>query len=229
MRDSVSRVRPAVGARPHASRVKHALTGAALAGILVAPTALGAVSSFESGTEGWAASLGSVAWQAGAGNPGGFIRLEAPGFGPSAVASAASAFLGDQSHMLGGAFRFDAVVLDGPLSLDPTPGTPWSVSVTIVNDSMKSGVATRVFTDGVRLGDTWATLSAALVGAEWGVSDKTLALILAGVTNITVEVLPNEIPAPFAFGLDNVGIVPTPGAAALFALAGLALIARRRR
>lgn len=229
MRDSVSRVRSAVVARPHASRVKHALTGAALAGLSCPSAAHAAVSAFEFGAEGWAASFGSVVWMPGSGNPGGFLRLEAPGFGPSAVASAASTFLGDQSHMLGGAFRFDAVVLDGPLSLDPTPGTPWSVSVTIANDSMKSGVATRVFTDGVRLGDTWATLSAALVGAEWGVSDKTLASILAGVTNITVEILPNEIPAPFAFGLDNVGIVPTPGAAALFALAGLALVARRRR
>lgn len=234
MRVSVSPCSVAVVARPHRahSRKKvgasRALACAALAAGAVSH-AHASVSTFDAGPDGWGASFGSAAWVGAGGNSGGYLRLEAPGLGPSGRASAAAIFLGDQTHMLGTMLVFDAIVLEGPLSLDPTPGTPWSVVVTIVNSSMKQGVASRVFTDGVRLEAPWTTLSAALTGAEWGVTDKKFAHILAGVTDITIEVLANEIPAPFAYGVDNFGLIPTPGAAALLVIAGLISAVRRSR
>lgn len=234
MRVSVSSLSDGVIPRQRRATARKAVGAArALACAALAASAAShahaSISTFDTGPDGWGASFGSAAWVGAGGASGGHLRLEAPGFGPSGRASAAATFLGDQTNMFGTMLVFDAIVLEGPLSLDPTPGTPWSVVVTIVNSSMKQGVASRVFTDGVRLDAPWTTLSASLTGAEWGVTDKKFAHILGGVTDISIEVLANEIPAPFAYGVDNFGLIPTPGAAALLVIAGLITSVRRTR
>lgn len=191
----------------------------------------GIISDFSADADGWSNASGFSFWRSAGGNPGGYFEgVSATGF-ITPVASAPSKFLGARGDMLGAIFTLDikatAPLLSG--SLPTNANVLCTVTVTLHNAQLASdGVAS--WTSGPAAISRWRTFSVSMEGANFGMTDKGLASVLDGVTDLTITVTNVSSPSPFGVGFDNVGfLVPTPGSAGLLALAAAVCLARRRR
>jgi hypothetical protein len=173
------------------------LTGSLLvSGFVTTPVsaAVLAVSTFDSGTEGWTATRidgtgnalpGTVSFAAGAGNPGGALRHDAPSDSRTSYLSAPSSFVTALHSAIGGSLSWDISTINAPSDIyfsDPdvdiragtnhirrnvTPPAP-PISPTYVRYSLTFGTdAGWLFFDGANT--TTATqpqIDAVLAGAE---------------------------------------------------------------
>lgn len=191
-----------------------------------------AVSTFDTGDEGWTAgdfltpsSFSGVNYLPTGGNPGGQIQV--PDIYAWNAMFAPSAFLGNQSAAYGGSLTFDqydAEVADGPYPL-----------------VMISDGTTFLYSSLVTMGTTWQTYSVQFVASQWytdyndttQATDAQLQTVLANLHYLAID-------ADYHTGsddvhLDNVilasGSTPTPEPASLILMAvGFAgLIANMRR
>ena len=152
-------------------------------------------SSFDSGGEGWGVGGGVAAWQATGGNPGGYLQYTDTIDGaPTLTALAPAAFLGDLSAYDRGTLAFDSIFFSGNGNFDPKFGR-----VQISNGSLMATLDLAPL-DPIM---TWATYSATLNAASWGVSQVIWSQILANVTAINIA-LESKDKAGEVMGLDNV-------------------------
>lgn len=180
-------------------------------------------STFDADLEGWAISnTFGAQWQVAGGNPGGYAHIDNTEQ-EIAYMFAPAAFLGDLSAYNGQTFSFDAIQIEGG-------GSPWD-NFENFGRLRITGVGGTVSADLVP-GTTgpaasWTTYSIPFTAASFGVSDLEWATLLTAVTEISLSVeglFGNEVN-----GVDNIRLLPVPGAIIPGALAAAGIAIRRRR
>lgn len=192
----------------------------ALAGLMLSQNALGIASNFNNDHEGWTVVGGALAYEAGGGNPGGYITAtdEVSGI---MMALAPEAFLGDLTAFDGGLLSVDLIDLQtagsdpvaqfGEVAIEGTSGT-------VVLDLVAGGAPT-----------DWLTFAVGFDATTWGVSEETWLAILGDVTSIKIAVDLFQFFGDSA-GIDNFRVViPVPAGVWLFASALLGLLTASRR
>ena len=180
-------------------------------------------STFDTDLEGWVISntLGAQ-WQAAGGNPGGYAHIDNTEQ-QIAFMFAPPAFLGDLSAYNGQPFSFDAIQIEGG-------GSPWDnfenfgrLRITGVGGTVSADLVPGTTGPGA----SWTTYSIPFTAASFGVNDLTWSTLLTGVTEISLSVeglFGNEVN-----GVDNVRLVPGPGAIVPGAMIAAGIAIRRRR
>jgi hypothetical protein len=209
--------------RPTITRL--ALLAAAAA---CAPAAWAATSSFDAGTEGWAAlgdATGPVTWTATGGNPGGHVVIDDATNGGITYFVAPAAFLGDRSAALGSLLRFDLmqVYSGGANQFNAVDLKLIGNGQTLVLDTANNPA-----------NGSWTSYAVPLAAGSWRVNTlngavATQAQLAATLGNLTALHIRAEYQSGADVGhLDNVALVPEPGTWGLLA-AGLALLGWRLR
>ena len=162
------------------SRCRPLLAGAAT--LLLAAAAAAQepiVSTFVGDDEGWAASGGTLSYQASAGNPGGYVEFEDLETGLGFVV-APSAFLGDLSAYDGGSLKFDLknTLDNGEVMLE---AFGW-VSIESGAIAIDLDVTPRAFLE------DWTTVTVPLTADAWEQLPEDWALLLANVTAIRIYI-----------------------------------------
>ncbi|QKK09700.1 MAG: hypothetical protein HND58_17030 [Planctomycetota bacterium] len=214
------------------------LTGlVAVAGLAAAASGDIVSSSFDSSDEGWVVSnganeaqestTGSPVFFSQNGNGGGFISAPI-NWGMPSFLVAPAAFHGDHSDKFGGSIDVDRRHIDPRFSVDPLQ-FDYAVDVTISGASMSLAVGL----DPVSL-VAWESFSVPLNAAGgWfhldtnvAATDAEIAMVLGNLEDLRVRGNIND--RINSIGVDNVMLVPSPGSAALLAIAGLTAARRRR-
>lgn len=202
--------------------------GVALAAASVSASAGVIKAEFDDGTSGWTAQVGNVDWADSGGAPGGYLMIES-GNGAFGVAAAPAQFTGNLASYNAGAFTFDAKVVTRAFEVPfvpPIGSVPdvFSVTVTVLgaNGLVASATTTPIFTT-----ERWVAMGFDFTAGAFGVSESDWLSILADVDAITVNANGPGFLIPFTLGLDNIALVPAPGAAV--AILGLGAFASRRR
>lgn len=201
---------------------------AALVGVSVSASAGVIKAEFDDGTSGWSAQTGTVDWSDTGGVPGGYLMIESEG-GAFGVAAAPAQFTGNLASYNAGAFTFDASVVARGFevpSVPPIGSVPdlYSVTVTIVG---ANGLVATASTAPVTPSARWISMGFDFTADAFGVSESDWLSILADVDALTVTAQGQGFLLPFTLGLDNIALVPAPGAAV--AMLGLAAFSSRRR
>ncbi len=192
-------------------------------------------STFDAGSEGWdvidVAGLGDYAtvlgsytaeWSDVGGNPDGHVSLFDPSVG-AFFFRAPAAYLGDQSALIGQELSFDVFTTDNTYSDDSVVvlvgGAPQKIIVTPITQPAA---------------DVWQSYAVPLAAEGFRLNNAAGPVVTAEeFADVLSSLAGLYVPGEFATGLvettrlDNVTLVPEPGAALLLALAGVAIAARR--
>jgi len=191
-----------------------------VAATLGSPAAAGLVASgFDSGLEGWTLSGGDAFWIGTGGNPGGY--LQATDTVASLMTLTAPPAFTAAPLPVGGVLSFDFIELQNPDANFGSAGT-----VTIEGGGF--GASRDLIPNDP--GASWASYSAQLTAALWGVTDATWASILASPTALTIDIESGSQISEVV-GIDNIAIHPAPipiPASALLLLDGLGAAAGLR-
>jgi hypothetical protein len=186
----------------------------------VAPAAM-IESHFDIDLEGWTGTGEAVSWAASGGNPTGHLRALDNASGHAGFISAPAAYHGDLSGFVGGQLSYDSIAVSGSVS-SGSFGTVriFSGASVISKDPAPAGNPLT----------TWSTYSTPLTASAFATTSANFLAIMSNVTDIQVDMDFQNSTGETA-GFDNFQIVsPVPEPAALrpLALAGLALLRRRR-
>lgn len=181
------------------------------------------VSDFNAGLDGWTAiGSGSLSHSVAGGNPLGFARFDdIPGAGGDGFLVAPAKFLGNWSTLDGiGVLNWDHIIV----SLGDAPDIV-NASATIAGPG---GGATYF---GALHQTSWTTFSAPINSANWSINSGTWNAILANVTSlqIRIEAVHNDGPTLDVDGIDNVQLVPEPGALSLLGVGVIIVFAQKIR
>ena len=200
------------------------LTGAAGAGVVV--------STFDTGDEGWSFlnDARDFAWTDQEGNPAGAITARDRSTGVIWYYAAPTAYLGDQSALLGGTLSWEILGITGNQTT-----VSGIADVMLVGGGLSIGINSGVqpvngtwVASGVTLSDAsgWQLVTlgnGTLSGAT--VSAADFQMVLANLTGLYIR--GEYTSGADATALDNVQLVPTPGAIVL--LGGCGVLGMRRR
>jgi len=186
--------------------------------------ALAATSSFDAGAEGWTAqgdAQGAIQWSGIGGNPGGHVRIDDQTVGGVTYFVAPVAFLGNFSGALGTNLTFDLKqVYPGGANQFESPDV-----------ILQGNGLTIAFNTSVNPGNgAWTSYSVPLSAPGWTLNSLSGAPVTAGqFASVMSNVAALKVRAEYQTGadvgyLDNVSMVPEPGAWAML-LAGLCSIA----
>lgn len=182
--------------------------------VAAAPAATAAIlSDFDVSGDGWSALVGADSYSPSGGNPSGHLRVDNDGAADPSIAAPAK-FLGDQSSSDGGAITIDARLFRAQIS---HPAMAFHLRLELENGD--GDTATIDLPSATNLARQWITFVAPLDAGAWGVSQSMWTGILADVVAFSITFTSNAEPPPLAVGFDNILMTPTPGAAALLALA----------
>lgn len=181
------------------------------------------LSDFNAGLDGWTAiGSGSPSHSAAGGNPLGFARFDdIPGAGGDGFLVAPAKFLGDWTPLDdNGALKWDHIIV----SVGDAPDIV-NASATIAGPG---GNATYF---GALHQTTWTTFSAPINSADWLVGSGSWNALLANVTSlqIRIEAVHNDGANLDIDGIDNVQLVPEPGALSLFGVGVIIVVAQQIR
>lgn len=204
----------------------------AIAAAMIAGTASATIiSTFDNDAEGWGIlnDATNFAWSGDIGNPPGAIRATDLAQGPIWYFSASNAYLGNKSGYYGGELSWDISLLVGNHNLSSR------ADVMLVGGGMAIGIDASV--DPVN--GQWTSWSVALdTSSDWrhvnqlshgtlttnAVTAAQFQTVLADLTGLFIR--GEYTNGNDAAALDNVMLLPAPGAVTLL---GLGLAARRRR
>jgi len=193
--------------------------------------ATGALSTFDTGLDGWTEEFPAdidIFWESTDGNPGGFMRTVDTS-GLQARALAPSKYLGDWSTLdnARGIVRVDAKLIDaGGFTVE------WAGGIEIAGPG---GRLDHLFP--VPHTSTWRTFTVSIAEADWQVNEGTWAGVLANVTKMSL--LADTTDGYDVNGYDNIYVGPQAGipavsewglaaTALLLLIAGTVALSRRR-
>ncbi len=209
------------------------IVGLALcAGLSGAATAQ--VSSFDTDAEGWTTlnDATGFTWTGSLGNPAGAIRARDLRQGAHWFFAAPTMYLGDRSAVYGGTLDWDILGIVGNHT-----SASVGADVMLTGGGLEIGIELNV----LPLNSGWTSWSALLdESAGWSMvsSLSSGGLLATAVTEADLRTVLGSLDGLYIRGeytsgsdstaLDNVNLVPAPGAAALLALGGLGTLRRRR-
>jgi hypothetical protein len=189
-----------------------------------------AMSTFDSGLDGWISNTPAlINWASSGGNPDGYVRFRDE-IGALTYISAPAKFLGDWSALDGaGAIKFDHRIFDMGGGLQEF--LPYRI------DIFGSGGAAAYWEGANPIGaNIWETVVAPLNASDWTISSGSWSDLLSDVTELHIQIeqvdnTNSKASKVEIAGIDNVNLVPIPGAMWLLGsgLIGLLVIRRKQR
>lgn len=203
---------------------KHLIRNAGLAAMtMLSLSAAAATSTFDLDAEGWTAAgdiEGPLTWLDGGGNPGGHVQIDDLTIGGVTFFVAPAKFLGNQSAAAGSLLRFDLK------QVYPGGANQFNDEDVILRGS---GLTLVYNTASNPTNGAWTSYAVPLSAAGWklntlngaAATEGQFAAVLSNLTGLTIRA--EYQTGPDVGHLDNVALVPEPGAWALL-LAGLGVV-----
>ena len=193
---------------------------------IFAGSATAAISTFDSGLDGWTGGPDPIGWYSGGGNPDGYLLFNDNrnvNVSPMPLVYAPLDFLGDWSGLDGiGVLSYDHKIFSTGSN---SAYVPYEVYIHSGDDFARwQGDTPNGVTD-------WVNIEVPIDSSEWVVKQGTWEDILSNVTQlrIRVELVSGSDVLSDIEGIDNVSLqVPEPATLSLMAIGGL-LLRRRKR
>ena len=194
--------------------------------LMASVPAFGTTSTFTAGTEGWSAMgdvQGSLTWSATGGNPTGYVFIDDLTTGGVTYFVAPSSFLGDVRGAYGTSLTFDLrqVYPGAPNQFNDEDVLLQGAGLTLAYDLTTNPA-----------NGSWTSYSVPLLAAGWRVGSLSGPIATADqlqsvLSNLTALRVRAEYQSGADVGsLDNVSMVPEPGALTLFAAGGALMLLR---